>query len=341
MIAAFLLATLIVSFLAGIVALAMPCCFTVLLPAYLAKSFESVGGRIGMTALFGAGIATILIPIAMGLTYFTTFLSVNHPLFFVIGGFFMVILGIVTLSGSSIIPMFSWDVNLKRKDAPSVYTLGVFSGVASSCCAPVLLGVLVLATLSGSLLFSFFVALAYVAGMVFPLLLIALLWEKKARASPTFLQGRMVHLRLFGSELSVHSSKLVAGVLFLAMGAVTILLGVTDRMIAVPGSQFFGVYEGVVDSALLAALGGWIGTAVALALVGALVGAGLLLYRRKRRASREPQESPPRDGVPTPAPLEDGPETSPVEGDRPSEPPTGAGEPGIQSKYDPVPPLLP
>ncbi len=280
MIAAFLAATLIVAFLAGMVALAMPCCFTVLLPAYLAKSFESLTGRVGMTAIFGAGIATILLPIAMGLTYFTTFLTVNHPLFFVIGGFFMVVLGLLTLWGTSVIPMFSFDVDLKRKDAPSVYALGVFSGVASSCCAPVLLGVLVLATLSGSLLFAFFVALAYVAGMVFPLLLIALWWEQRARASPTFLQGRLIHLNIFGSDLSVHSSKLVAGILFIAMGSVTITLGVMDRMISVPGSQVFGIYQGVIESALLSALNGWAGVAVTVAVLLAL---GLLFYHLRRR----------------------------------------------------------
>ncbi len=248
---AFLLAILIVSFIAGMVALAMPCCFTVLLPAYVAKSFDTLSGRLVMTVVFGAGIATVLLPIALGVSVVAAFIISNHALFFIIGGFFMIILGLGTLWGISFLPMMTMGVDLKRKDLPSVYTLGVFSGVASSCCAPVLAGVLVLAILPGNWLSALFVALAYVAGMVFPLLIVALAWDKKAVRIPNFLHGRIVNIRLLGMEISIHSSKLIAGSLFISMGAVTIALGVLDRMISVPGSDIFGIYQTSLENALL------------------------------------------------------------------------------------------
>lgn len=68
------------------------------------------------------------------------------------------------------LPQIRLPVNLKRTDTPSVFLLGVSSGVASSCCAPVLAGIVVLTALSASMVEAVFVGLAYLSGMVVPLL---------------------------------------------------------------------------------------------------------------------------------------------------------------------------
>lgn len=287
MLAILLLATLIVAFIAGIVALAMPCCFTVLLPSYMAKSFDTASGRAGMTALFGAGIATVLLPIAMGAWELSTFLSANHALLFVAGGSFMIVLGLLTLWGVPILPMSAGrGVSLQRKDAPSVYALGVFSGVASSCCAPVLAGVLVLTILSGSWLPALLVGLAYVAGMVFPLLVISVLWDRRAGRVPGVFRGRMVNFRILRWEVDIHSSKLVAGTLFVLMGVVTVGLGLVGRMLLVPGSSLFGIYETALERGLLAAFGDPLVIALVVAsLTIAAIPITILLIRRRARVS--------------------------------------------------------
>jgi len=56
-----------------------------------------------------------------------------------------------------------------------VYTLGVFSGAATSCCAPVLAGVIALSGLASSFALSIGLGAAYVFGMVAPLFVISLL----------------------------------------------------------------------------------------------------------------------------------------------------------------------
>ena len=290
--AAILFATILVAFVAGMVALAMPCCFTVLLPSYMAKSFATRSGRLGMTTIFGAGIGTVLLPIAMGVSYLSTFITVNHPLLFVVGGFFMIILGMLTLWGVSILPPMKVGVDLQRRDVPSVYVLGVFGGVASSCCAPVLAGVLVLTVISGTWLTALVVGLAYVVGMVFPLLVVAIAWDRKAVPTPRFLRGRLVGLRLFGFETEIHSSKLIAGGLFVAMGIVTIVLGVADRMLLNPGSEFFGIYQAALERNLSEVL-----SDPNLAPLTGVVAAGLLvlgvLLTRRLRASRRAGLSDP------------------------------------------------
>ena len=285
MLDAVFLATVVVAFIAGIVALAMPCCFTVLLPSYMAKSFDSLSGRLGMTAVFGAGIATVLLPIAMGVSYVSTFITVNHPLLFVVGGFFMVVLGLLTLWGVSILPQIDVGLDLTRKDVPSVYALGVFGGVASSCCAPVLAGVLVLTVLSGTWLSALIVGLAYVVGMVFPLFLVALAWDRKTSTKPAFLRGRLVRLRFLGWDHEIHSSKLIAGGLFLAMGVVTIGLGLLDRMLLTPGSDLFGIYQTSLEHLLI---GAFSNPLVAAALGGAFLTGAILGLLRIRSKSKGP-----------------------------------------------------
>ena len=282
MLLAFFLATLVVAFLAGIFALAMPCCFTVLLPSYLAKSFATPAGRLGMTAVFGGGMATVLLPIALGVTYLSSFITLNHSLLFVVGGFFMIILGLLTMWGVSMLPTFRARVNLASRDVPSVYALGVFGGVASSCCAPVLAGVVVLTVLAGNWLSALTVGLAYMLGMIFPLLLVAIAWDRRSVPGPRVLQGRMISLRAIGIDAEIHSSKLVAGVLFISMGVFTIVLGVLDRMLLNPLSDAFAVYQATLETTLVQLFSDPIAVAGTLGMMALLA---VFAFRRLRRAS--------------------------------------------------------
>lgn len=281
---AFFAASLIVAFLAGVVALAMPCCFSVLLPAYVAKSFDRVRGRLKMTGIFTAGLATILLPIGLGADALTTFLGLNHPLLFMLGGAFMIVLGLLALWGMELLPSARLSVDLERRDVPSVYALGVFSGVASSCCAPVLLGIVVLTSVSGSLLAAGAIGLAYVLGMVFPLLVAATLWDRRERRGAVLFRGRLLSFHLGRAEWEVHSSKLIAGGLFIGMGVVTVLLGTLDRMIAVPGSQLLGIYQVALERALTAALSTPLGQFLLALVVAGGVGAVLLGFVARRRS---------------------------------------------------------
>jgi len=113
--------------------------------------------------------------------------------------------------------------------------------------------------------------LAYVFGMVLPLLTTALVWDRKAQPTSSFLRGRMVRATIFAREFEIHSSNLIAGLMFVVMGAVTVLLGLTDTMIPAPGSEFFGIYQTYLEQVFTNALSS---TGVILALSVSLI-AGL------------------------------------------------------------------
>jgi len=128
-----------------------------------------------MTFLFAAGIATIILPIAMGASVLQQLLVSQHTLLYVTAGLLMLALaGYVLLGGQIHLPMPGRQAG-GSTGLISVYTMGIFSGMASSCCAPVLAGVIALSSVATSFPFAFLIGIAYVFGMVAPLFVIALL----------------------------------------------------------------------------------------------------------------------------------------------------------------------
>jgi cytochrome c-type biogenesis protein len=284
-----LLGYAIAAFVAGVIALAMPCCFSVLLPAYFAQSFKQKSRLVGMTAVFSTGIATIMLPLAFGISYVGRILGTNHEFIFVAGGFLMVLIGFWTLWGRGMLPRIDFPINLNKVNVASVYTLGIFSGAATSCCAPVLAGVLILAALTASILEGILIGFTYVVGMVFPLFVIALLWEKYRAMEANRLEGKIINIRLFGREFSSHTSKLIAGLMFMVMGAVNVIVGLTGTMIPAPGSSLIGAMQARLQKGLLttfAAVSLAPATVIA-AIALLLVLAAIIIRLRQGRSVRE------------------------------------------------------
>lgn len=223
----------------------------------------------------------VLLPIALGASAVATYLGAGHDFIFIAGGGFMIVLGMLSFLGRSPFPRIHLPVNLGRSDTPSVFTLGAFSGVASSCCAPVLAGVVVLTALSTSMLQALFVGLAYVSGMIFPLFMSAVALDRKGLRASKFWQGRMVHIKLFSAGVDIHSSKLIAGLMFVAMGVITVILGFTNTMLTAPGSQLFGIYQTAIERAIANVISS--SEASAIGLVALLLILGVLARSYARR----------------------------------------------------------
>lgn len=172
--------SLTASFLAGALALFAPCCITFLFPSYLGTIFKSRNKVMLYTIIFAFGLSSILIPVALGFRVFIFFFDQYHKTIYYIGGLFLIFMGIMTLKPLFQIPQFFHvkpELN-KKVDAFSVFGLGVMSGLSSSCCAPVLFAAVTLTSLSPTLFQALIVALAYVLGIVFPLFIMSLFYEK-------------------------------------------------------------------------------------------------------------------------------------------------------------------
>src|SRR5487761_1745879 len=210
--------SIIAAFVAGMIALFAPCCISVMLPAYFATSFQNRPVLVAMTTLFAAGVATVILPLAMGASVLRQLFVTQHTVIFLLGGLLMLGLGIYTLFGGKIHLPMPVRRATGRTGPLSVYSLGMFSGVASSCCAPVLAGVIALSSVAPSFILALGLGAAYVFGMVAPLFVIALLWERYDWRASRLFHPRTFTWRLGSVTRTLSTTDLATGVLLAAIG---------------------------------------------------------------------------------------------------------------------------
>lgn len=227
--------SILAAVVAGSLALFAPCCISVMLPGYLAGSFPNKKLRVVMTFLFAAGVATVVLPIAMGAQALRTlFISEHRAIYLTMGSLLLAMAIFVLLGGKMRLPMPGRRGATKAGPA-GIYSLGVFSGVTSSCCAPVLAGVVALAGVASSFGMAMTFGLAYVFGMVAPLFLIALLWERYDWRSSRLFRPRSFTWRVGGLSRTVTGTNLLSGILLGIMGISTVWIGLTQD--SMPGSR--------------------------------------------------------------------------------------------------------
>lgn len=286
--------TILVAFLGGVVALVAPCCVSVMLPAYFASSFRSRTRIVAMTLVFAAGVATVIVPIALGAAAISRVISGQHAVVFSVGGVVMVLGGLAILAGWRLrLPMPGRRYRQRAGVGP-VYSLGVFSGVASSCCAPVLAGVVAVSAATSSFLPALVVGVAYVFGMVAPLAVLALVWDRRDWGRSRLLTGRRVTLGVRRFRRTVPLADALSGGLLAAMGLLTVVFAVRGPAMPTDGWQVrFSARLGHAAAVVERSLGwlpGWVSAIIILAgLTGLLVQS---VRRPGRRAPAEPASQP-------------------------------------------------
>ena len=229
-----LTSTVFTAFLGGVVALLAPCCVSVMLPAYFAATFKRRSRVLAMTLVFALGVGTVILPIGLGATAISRLLAGQHFIVFSIMGVLMALGGLAMLLGwKPPIPMPAM-----RSGGPGiggVYVLGVFSGAASACCAPVLAGVAAVSGAVASFPAALTVGVAYVFGMVAPMCALALLWDRRDWGSSRLFTAANKPVRL--GRLRVPLSSVISGGVLAAMGALTVVFAFTGPDMGTDGWQ--------------------------------------------------------------------------------------------------------
>ena len=221
--------SLIAAFVAGTVALFAPCCISFLLPAYLGSVFKEKEKVLLMTLVFGLGIFVVMMPAVLGVAALSKALFVYHDEIYVVGGFVMLIAAVITFLGIKL-PMPNLIGREAGKHDPlSIFILGIFSGITSACCAPVLIGILTLTFLTPNFFGALSIGAAYVFGMVFPLLVISLFLSGKADKF-MFLRKPVAEFKFLGKDRIVIVSNLLASIIFLATGILILSLKATGKL---------------------------------------------------------------------------------------------------------------
>ena len=221
--------SILASFIAGMVALFAPCCITFLLPAYFANVFKEKKRVVLMTFIYSLGIFTVMLPVVLGARALTQLFFNLHDQTYIIGGIFLVFVGFSTLLGFKL-PMPKFNFTKKADDPLSTYILGIISGITSACCAPVLIGVITLSTLSPTMVQSLFVGFFYVLGMVAPLYLASLFIDKRNLLEKPIFRRPFREVTFMGKTHLITVSNLISFILFAGMGILIIFLTLSGKL---------------------------------------------------------------------------------------------------------------
>lgn len=221
--------SLIAAFAGGIVALFAPCCISFLLPAYLGNVFKEKEKVVLMTLVFGAGIFIVMMPAVLGVAALSKALFDYHDSIYFLGGITMLVSAFITFLGLKFpMPHFS-GTDTRNTDVLSVFTLGIFSGVTSACCAPVLIGILTLTFLSSNFIGALAIGGMYVLGMVMPLLFIAVFLSGKISGF-MILRKPVMAFRFLGKQRTVIVSSFLASIIFALSGVMIIYLKAIGKL---------------------------------------------------------------------------------------------------------------
>ena len=266
---ALLAGSALAAFLAGLVAFFAPCCAMVMLPTYLAAATGSSRWRTALlTLVFVAGVATIVWPLTIGAAGLASLLASQHEAVFIVGGGIMIAVGWATLTGW----MFSGAPPIgggtDRGGVLGVYGMGVFSGAATACCAPVLAGAVTIAGVSASWAAGALLGGFYLFGLVTPLLLAGMGVQK--------LRGRVrdprMEFDILGLRVATTLTRLVSSVMFFVLGIVVIALAITGEARNAPAAQrAFGRWLNDVSTTIVDAVPPGVGWVIVLALLGATI----------------------------------------------------------------------
>ncbi|MFI8323734.1 cytochrome c biogenesis CcdA family protein [Streptomyces sp. NPDC085529] len=264
------------AFLGGLLALLSPCS-ALLLPAFFAYSIDTRAKLVARTGILYAGLATTLVPLGAAGSLAGRFFYGHRDLLVTTGGWLIIGLGVLQVLGLGFTSRRIAEASgrIRPTSALSVYALGLVYGLAGFCAGPILGSVLTVAALSGSPAYGGLLLAAYALGMAVPLFVLALLWERYDLGRRRWLRGRPLRAGRF----EVHSTSLVSGLFFVALGT---LFLVFDGTTALPGllsvDDSFAVEERV--AALGRAVPDW---ALLVAVVVAVAGVLALRGRRGRR----------------------------------------------------------
>lgn len=274
-------------FLGGVLSILSPCS-ALLLPAFFAYAFGTRRLLLARTGIFLAGLAAVLVPLGAGVGAIGSLVTAHRGTVTLVGGLVVVALGLYTaLGGGFRLPGVSDASSRVTGCGPlSVLALGALYGFAGFCSGPLLGGVLTIAMTGGSPAYGAAVMGAYAVGMVVPLAVLALAWDALGGSRRAWLRGREVTL----GPIRTHTTSLVSGLLFVAVGLLFVLSDGTAALGSIMGVDEQFDLQVTVEQWAARIDDLWFLVA-ALAVVA--VGLAIAVVRGER--AERGGESPPRD----------------------------------------------
>ena len=229
--------SVVAAFAGGILAILSPCS-ALLLPAFFALATGSRRALVGQAFLFYLGLATIFVPLGLGVSAVAALFLGQRDLVILIAGLALIGFGVYALAGGGFALAPGIASRLERVEGRfAAYAIGLAYGFAGFCAGPILGGVLTIAAGSGQAAVGGALLAVYALGVTLPVFALAAAWDRWRIGERRWLRDRTVR----AGAIAIPASRLLSGVLFVALGV---------SYIAFQGSSALsGLYEslGIAD----------------------------------------------------------------------------------------------
>ena len=278
----------LIAFLGGVLTLLAPCS-VMLLPAFFSYAFQSPRKLIARCGIFWLGLLTPLIPLGAALSSVVALIREHSAFITHVIALLVIVAGLITLFSLDV-PVFrvrSLETASQSRDtAWAVYLLGITYGIAGvGCAGPILGAVLATSSLGGSVVEGIIAVIFYSAGMAFPLLVLALLWQHSAGRIQAIVRPKS--LTLFKRQTTW--TNVVSGLVLIILGVTIFKIDLSNPLGGIVSIDTLASWEESIMG-LFGALPAWV-----IALAGALIIGALVALLWKPRSASLPPSTPSKD----------------------------------------------
>lgn len=275
----------LIAFLGGVLTLLAPCS-VMLLPAFFSYAFQSPQKLIARCGIFWLGLLTPLIPLGAALSSVVALIREHSAFITQVIALLVIIAGLITLFSLDV-PVFrvrSLETASQSRDtAWAVYLLGITYGIAGvGCAGPILGAVLATSSLGGSVIEGIIAVIFYSAGMAFPLLVLALLWQHSAGRIQAIVRPKPVTLL----KRQTTWTNVVSGLVLIILGFTIFTIDLSNPLGGIVSIDTLASWEESIMG-LFGALPAWVITLAGALIIGAIVA---LLW--KPRSASLPSSTP-------------------------------------------------
>jgi len=211
--------SLLIAFFGGVLSVLSPCILPIL-PAFFAYTFKERRQITKMTFVFFLGMASVFTLMGITAGFIGRFLETYREQFTFFAGFLLILFGILIFFQKGINFLLPKPKMKQRNNILGTFFFGVFFTFGfSPCVGTILTAILFLAATINNYLYSGLLLFTYSLGIIFPLFIIAFFYDKYNLAENRFIKGKPVTFKLFNKEIYTHTSSIIAGSLFILIGA--------------------------------------------------------------------------------------------------------------------------
>ena len=278
----------LIAFLGGVLTLLAPCS-VMLLPAFFSYAFQSPRKLFARCGIFWLGLLTPLIPLGAALSSVVALIREHSAFITQVIALMVIIAGLITLFSLDV-PVFrvrSLETASQSRDtAWAVYLLGITYGIAGvGCAGPILGAVLATSSLGGSVIEGIIAVIFYSAGMAFPLLVLALLWQHSAGRIQAIVRPKPVTLL----KRQTTWTNVVSGLVLIILGFTIFKIDLSNPLGGIVSIDTLASWEESIMG-LFGTLPAWVITLAGALIIGAIVA---LLW--KPRSASLPSSTPSKD----------------------------------------------